>query len=179
MNDLIIILLIIVVTLLFLLVVYAPPRREKDPNEPKHEATRELRRGRQVQRTSPLRVFRSFFVALFGGDDPVKTFEGEQILHRTSRHWIVLLRRGFVPLLITLLAGGLAFYRFIGGQFIQPGVRRAGQFTVVEFILIALILAVLFFWQRSVSIRAKDKKKQKSTLGIEFLPNLPYLFGVV
>src|SRR3954469_14649786 len=167
MSDLIIVLLIIVVTILFLLEVYAPPRREHNPNEPKLEESKEQRHARQVQRTSPLKAFRSFLVALFGGEDPVKTFEGEPILHRTSRHWIVLLMRGFVPLLITVLAGGLALYRFIGGQFIQPGVRRAGQFTVVEFILIALILAVLFFWQRSASIRAKDKNKQKSTLGIE------------
>jgi len=178
MSDLIIILLIIVVTIIFLLEVYAPPRREKNPNEPKHEAIKEQRHARQVQRTSPLKAFRSFLVALFGGDDPVKTFEGELILHRTGRHWIVLLMRGFVPLLITLLAGTLAIYRFVGGTFIQPGVRRAGQFTVVEFILIALILVVLFFWQRSAGLRAKDKKKKKPTLGIEFLPELPYLFGV-
>jgi len=177
MSDLIIILLIIVVTILFLLEVYAPPRREHNPNEPKPEAGKEPHRARQVQRTSPIKVFRSFLVALFGGDDPVKTFEGEEILHRTSRHWIVLLMRGFVPLLITLLSGALAFYRFIGGTFIQPGVRRAGQFGPVEIILVALIAAVLFFWQRSAAIRAKNKKK-KSTLGIEFLPELPYLFGV-
>jgi hypothetical protein len=178
MSDLIIILLIIVVTIIFLLEVYAPPRREHSPNEPKLEATKELRHARQVQRTSPLRAFRSFLVALFGGDDPVKTFEGEPILHRTGRHWIVLLMRGFVPLLIALLMGVLAIYRFVGGTFIQPGVRRAGQFTVVEFILVALILVVLFFWQRSAGIRARDKKKKKPTLGIEFLPELPYLFGV-
>src|SRR5215207_5961481 len=142
MSDLIIVLLIIIVTILFLLEVYAPPRREKNPNEPKHEAIREPRRARQVQRVNPLKVFRSFTVALFGGDDPVKTFEGEQILHRTGRHWIMLLIRGFVPFLIVLLVGGL------------------------------------IFWQRSTAIRAKDKKKPKPTLGIGFLPELPYIFGV-
>jgi hypothetical protein len=177
MSDLIIILLIVVVTILFLLEVYAPPRREHNPNEPKHEEHRELRHARQVQRTSPLRAFRSFMAALFGGDDPVKTFEGEEIIHRTGRHWIVLLIRGFVPLLIALLAGALAVYRFIGGTFIRPGVRRAGQIGPVEIILVTLIIAVLFFWQRSAAIRAKDKKK-KPTLGIEFLPELPYLLGV-
>ena len=176
MSDLIIILLIIIVTIIFLLEVYAPPRREHNPNEPKHEAIQEHRPARQVQRTSPLKVLRGFIVALFGGDDPVKTFEGEPILHRTGRHWIVLLIRGFVPLLIALLAGGLAFYRFTGGTFIRPGVRRAGQFGLVEIILVALIMVVLFFWQRSARIRAKDKKKP--TLGIMFLPDLPYLFGV-
>src|SRR3954469_22899742 len=124
MSDLIIVLLIIVVTILFLLEVYAPPRREHNPNEPKLEESKEQRRARQVQRTSPLKAFRSFLAALFGGDDPIKTFEGEQILHRTSRHWIVLLIRGFVPLLIVLLTGALAFYRFIGGTFIRAGVRR-------------------------------------------------------
>ena len=178
MSDLIIILLIIVVTIIFLLEVYAPPRREKNPNEPKHEAIKEQRHARQVQRTSPLKAFRGFLVVLFGTDDPVKTFEGEEILHRTSRHWIVLLMRGFVPLLIAVLAGALAIYRFIGGTFIRPGVRRGGQFTIVEVLLVALILAVLFFWQRSAGLRAKDKKKKKSTLGIDFLPDLPYLFGV-
>jgi hypothetical protein len=178
MSDLIIILLIIVVTILFLLEVFAPPRREHNPNEPNTEAPREPHRGRLVQRTSPIKVFRSFLAALFGGDDPDKTFEGEEILHRSSRHWIVLLMRGFVPLLIMLLSAALAFYRFIGGTFIQPGVRRAGQFGPVEIILVALIIAVLFFWQRSAALRAKDKKKKKPTLGIEFLPELPYLFGV-
>jgi hypothetical protein len=178
MNDFIIILLIIVVTILFLLEVYAPPRREHNPNEPKHVAPMEHRHARQVQRTSPARAFRSFLATLFGGDDPIKTFEGEQILHRASRHWIVLLMRGFVPLIIAVLAGALAIYRFIGGTFIQPGVRRAGQIGPVEFILVALIIAVLFFWQRSAALRAKDKKKKKPTLGIEFLPELPYLFGV-
>src|SRR5215207_6100747 len=178
MSDLIIVLLIIIVTILFLLEVYAPPRREKNPNEPKHEAIREPRRARQVQRVNPLKVFRSFTVALFGGDDPVKTFEGEQILHRTGRHWIMLLIRGFVPFLIVLLAGGLAFYRFIGGTFIRPGVRRSGQFGPVEIILVVLIVVVLIFWQRSTAIRAKDKKKPKPTLGIGFLPELPYIFGV-
>src|SRR5699024_10389257 len=39
-------------------------------------------------------------------------------------------------------------------------------------------IAVLFFWQRSAAMRAKDKKKKKPTLGIEFLPDLPYLFGI-
>src|SRR5512133_248871 len=117
MSDLIIILLIIVVTIIFLLEVYAPPRREHDPNEQKLEATREHRHARQVQRTSPLKAFRGFLVALFGGDDPVKMFEGEPILHRTGRHWIVLLMRGFVPLLIALLTGVLAIYRFVGGTF--------------------------------------------------------------
>src|SRR6476659_10015656 len=115
MSDLIIILLIIVVTILFLLEVYAPPRREKNPNEPKVEVVRGPHHARQVQRTSPMRAFRSFVAALFGAEDPVKTFEGEPILHRTGRHWIVLLIRGFVPLLIALLAATLAFYRFIGG----------------------------------------------------------------
>jgi hypothetical protein len=176
MSDLIIILLIIVVTILFLLEVYAPPRREHNPNQPEHGASTEQRHARHVQRTSPLKAFRSFLAALFGGDDPVKTFEGEPILHRTGRHWMVLLIRGFVPLLIALLAGAVAIYRFIGGTFIRPGVRRAGQFTIVEFILVAMILAVLFFWQRSASFRAKNKKKP--TLGIGFLPDLPYLFGV-
>src|SRR3982750_3445651 len=115
MNDFIIILLIFVVTILFLLEVYAPPRREHNPNEPTHEAPKEHGSARQVQRTSPIRVFRIFLAALFGGDDPEKTFEGEEILHRTSRHWIVLLQRGIVPLMIALLAGALAVYRFIGG----------------------------------------------------------------
>src|SRR5215212_7220011 len=178
MSDLIIILLIIVVTILFLLEVYAPPRREQNPNEPRLEQIKGHRHARQVQRTSPIKAFRGFVATLFGGDHPVKTFEGEQVLHRTTRHWIVLLIKGFVPLLITLLAGALAFYRFIGGTFIRAGVRRAGQFGPVEIILVALIVVVLFFWQRSAGMRAKDKKKKKSALGIDFLPELPYLFGV-
>ena len=173
MSDLIIVLLIIVVTLLFLLEAYAPPRREKNPNEPKHEASTEHRHARHVQRTSPRKAFRSFLAALFGGDDSVKSFEGEPILHRTGRHWIVLLMRGFVPLMVLVVAGGLAVYRLIGGTFVRPGVRRAGQFGVVEILLVALIICVLFFWHRNAARRAKTKNTT-STL----LYNLPYLFAV-
>jgi len=175
MSDFDIILLIIVVTILFLLEVYAPPRREHDPNAPKHETIREHRHARQVQRTSPARAFRGFFVALFGGDHPVKMVDDQPVLHRTSRHWIVLLRRGFVPLAIMLLASALAFYRLIGGTFIQPGVRRAGQFGLIEIMLLALIIVVLFFWYRTAGIRAKEKK---ATFGTAFLANLPYVLAV-
>src|SRR5213596_3164313 len=104
MSDLIIFLLIIVVSVLFLLLAFAPPRRERDPNEKKEGRHRHSKRKRQVRRTSTLRVLRDFIGALFG-DEREKTFEGEPIVHRTRRHWVVLLIRGFGPALVGGLVG--------------------------------------------------------------------------
>src|SRR5882724_3048826 len=121
MNDLIIFLLIILVTIGFMMIVYAPLRREHDPNERREGARTEQRRRRQVRRTSPLRVLRDFISALLGEEDETM-FEGESIVHRTRRHWVVLLIRGFGPAVVALIFGLLAIYRWSGGTFVAAGI---------------------------------------------------------
>src|SRR5262249_59871957 len=100
MPGLSIIALIIVVTIAFLLIVYAPPRREHAPGAKPVEEKPPASRPREPKRKSST------------------TFEGEPVLHKSYRHWIVLLVRGLVPLLIVAFCGGLALYRWIGGQFL-------------------------------------------------------------
>src|SRR5262249_37404089 len=100
------------------------------------------------------------------------TFEGESILQRTRRHWVVLLIRGFVPILLILSLGGLALFRWSGGTFIEPQVRAGGEFGIVDIVIVALIGLLLYFWYRSATARAKAKKSS-------FWASLPYLFGVM
>jgi hypothetical protein len=176
MSDLIIFLLILLVTIGFVMIVYAPPRREHEPNEKKETARIEQRRKSQVRRTSPLRVLRDFISALLGEEDET-TFEGEHIVHRTRRHWVVLLIRGIGPAAVALLFGLLALYRWSGGTFVAAGIRTPGEFGPVELALIVLIVALLYLWQRSTRRRAKDKKK-KASFGLAYLPDLPYLLGI-
>jgi hypothetical protein len=86
--------------------------------------------------------------------------EGEQILHYTRRHWILLLRRIFLLALVAGLTLGLAFYRAIGGQFFASEVGAPGQ--LLDFsnvIFLALIAALALAWQRRNQAAAKKKQK--------------------
>ncbi|HNP73316.1 MAG TPA: PH domain-containing protein [Kouleothrix sp.] len=85
--------------------------------------------------------------------------EGEQILHYTRRHWILLLQRIFIPLLIAALTFGLALYRLVGGQFFQRDVAPTGRLVdVINIFFLALIGGLLFVWFRGNSDPKKKKK---------------------
>src|SRR5262249_38869147 len=139
--------------------VYAPPRREHAPGAKPVEEKPPESRPREPKRKSST------------------TFEGEPVLHKTYRHWIVLLVRGFVPLLIAAFFGGLAFYRWIGGQFIVTDVTPTGQISGADVLLALLIAVTLFLWRRSAVRRAKNKK-YKPPFGIQSLPDISYLVVV-
>src|SRR5690242_13343246 len=94
--------------------------------------------------------------------------EGEQILHVSRRHWIVLVRRGFIFALVFLIAAGLAIYRALGGQFFVSGVTLAGQLDLFNILLFVLIVLTLVLWQSG-----RNSKRKRA-----WLYNLPYLFGV-
>ncbi len=74
--------------------------------------------------------------------------EGEQILHLARRHWIVLVQRAIIPVLIAFGALGLALFRTIGGQFIVSGVTLGGQLDVINLILFGLIILLLVLWRQ-------------------------------
>jgi hypothetical protein len=94
--------------------------------------------------------------------------EGEQILHLARRHWVVLLQRAIIPVLIGLGALALAMFRAVGGQFVVSGVALGGQFDIFNLILFGLIILLVVLWQRG----ANPKKKRS------WLSGLPYIVGV-
>jgi hypothetical protein len=94
--------------------------------------------------------------------------EGEVELHRTSRHWIVLVRTNFIFALVFLSTLGLAIYRAIGGRFIVSGVTLEGQLDLFNIILFGLILVLVILWQRG------RKPKQKRGR----LYDVPYVIGL-
>jgi hypothetical protein len=94
--------------------------------------------------------------------------EGEQILHVTRRHWIILLRNSFLFGLLFLITAGLALYRAIGGRFIVSGVTLEGQLDIFNILLFGLIAGLALLWRRG------RKPKQKRAL----LYDLPYFFAI-
>jgi hypothetical protein len=48
----------------------------------------------------------------------IELTEGEEIIHVTARHWLVLFGRLVLPFIVIIFFGVLAFYRGIGGSFL-------------------------------------------------------------
>jgi PH (Pleckstrin Homology) domain-containing protein len=101
-------------------------------------------------------------------------YEDEEILHKTGRHWVVLVQRGFIVALAAGLTAGLAFYWAIGGSFIESDVGDVGRFDLTNIILIVLIGVLILLWQRQA--RRPVKGKQPSRFA--WLPDLPFILGV-
>ncbi|MBX0327484.1 PH domain-containing protein [Oscillochloris sp. ZM17-4] len=84
--------------------------------------------------------------------------EGEQILHVTGRHWIVLLTRLIGPVLGIIFFGGLAFYRSIGGSFLVTDTGEPVGFDFFNWLLIGVAMVLALLWT-SLWIRTSGKKK--------------------
>jgi hypothetical protein len=107
-------------------------------------------------------------------EDEREQYEGEDVLHRTGRHWVVLVQRGFVVALAAGLVAGLAFYRAIGGTFIESDVAEAGRFDLTNIVLIILIGVLVWLWQRQSRPPAKGKKPTRFST----LRDVPFLLGI-
>jgi hypothetical protein len=92
--------------------------------------------------------------------------EGERIIHYTRRHWIVLLARIGVPLVVAVLALGLALYRAVGGVFFAFGVGPSGRLADPSNLFSLVVIgAVLLWWLR----RSSKRKKAPSSLLLDTL----------
>ncbi|NOK60233.1 MAG: PH domain-containing protein [Chloroflexi bacterium AL-W] len=90
--------------------------------------------------------------------------EGEELLYTVRRHWILLLRNAFFPVMLGLGAALLALYRAVGGSFFVGSAESIGQFDILNGLFLIIILVLGVFWLR------RDRKKSK--LG------LPYIIGI-
>lgn len=97
--------------------------------------------------------------------------EGERIIYCARRHWIVLVLRGFIFLLIGVTAAALAIYRAVGGNFIVGGVVQEGQFDLLSIILLGLIALLALLWWVP---RLRNPKKPPR--GIPYLVGIALLF---
>ncbi|MEI7768454.1 MAG: PH domain-containing protein [Chloroflexales bacterium] len=86
--------------------------------------------------------------------------EGEEILHVTGRHWIVLVARLIVPVLSMLFFAGVAFYRSIGGGFLVTDTGVAVGFDLINWGLIGVEALLLLLWT-ALWVRTTGKKKPK------------------
>jgi hypothetical protein len=78
--------------------------------------------------------------------------EGEYEVFRGRRHWIELVQTGAIFLLITVVTGGLALFRALGGTFfvVRSG-ERAPLFDPLNLFLLALAGVMGFLWLRASS----------------------------
>lgn len=72
--------------------------------------------------------------------------DGEEILHVTGRHWIVLLTRMILPALGLLIFGGLAFFRAAGGSFLVRESDLPVGLDLLNWLLIFLTAGLLVIW---------------------------------
>ncbi|NTU84166.1 MAG: PH domain-containing protein [Chloroflexales bacterium] len=70
----------------------------------------------------------------------------EQIIHVTGRHYVVLLGRLVIPVLLLLLFGFLAFYRSIGGGFLVTETGAPTGFDPINVLLVGLMIALALAW---------------------------------
>ncbi len=90
--------------------------------------------------------------------------EGEQILHYARRHWLLLLQRVTVPLVIMILTLGVGLYRAAGGLFFPGNVGVPNRlFDISNIIFFGLLTVLLVLWLRS---NRDAKKKKKAWFGV-------------
>lgn len=96
--------------------------------------------------------------------------EGEQVLFYIRRHWILLLQRIIIPLLLSGLTIGIGMYRAVGGLFLASEVGPSGRLIDLSNIFyFALILGLAFLWYRRNEKNAKSKSKARLPLIIDWL----------
>lgn len=97
--------------------------------------------------------------------EAIDLVEGEQILHVTGRHWVILLGRLIPPFLGIAFFGGLASYRAIGGSFLVE-MSAPNQLDPVNWLLTAAVIVLLLFWTALWVRRPKNKRVPNLLLGI-------------
>jgi hypothetical protein len=85
--------------------------------------------------------------------------EGEEILHVTGRHWIILLARMVAPAICILIFGGLAIYRGIGGGFLVTDTGEPVGIDLLNWVLIGIVMVLLLLWTSFWLRSGKNKKK--------------------
>lgn len=86
--------------------------------------------------------------------------EGEFVIHYARRHWMLLLQRIIIPLLIASLTIALGAYRAAGGLFLTSDVGPQGRLLdPINFFYLALIVGLAYLWVRRSEQAAKKKSK--------------------
>lgn len=91
-------------------------------------------------------------------DIPLELDEGEEILFTSRRHWLLLLRDGGAPLIVAIGLFGLTGFRAVGGQFFVDVIPGSVPMDLWNWILVALMGALAYFWLRPVKGTAKNTK---------------------
>ena len=86
---------------------------------------------------------------------------GEEKIHETRTHWIVLLGRIIVPFLVTLFFVSWALYRGIGGTFLAAESRAPQGFDLISWILIVVVGLLVLIW---LVLWVRSRKERRTRL---------------
>ncbi|HEU5101104.1 MAG TPA: PH domain-containing protein [Roseiflexaceae bacterium] len=97
--------------------------------------------------------------------------EGERIIYYTRRHWVLLLIRVALPLLIAALLLSISFFLAIGGVFFAQDAAAQGRLVDPSNVIFLIMIGATLFWWTN-----RNTKKKKSS---DLFVNALALFAVL
>lgn len=116
---------------------------------------------------------------LWAPDLELELDEGETKIMTIRHHWMLLLRKGIIPVIIMLITGGIAFFRALGGGLITRDEDMAGQFDLANIVLIILLGLLIVFWVRGTDTKLGTKGKGRFKIRVGTLMQLAMLLLVL
>lgn len=108
-------------------------------------------------------------MAIWDPEIDLELDEGEEVLFISRHHWLLLIEDGIIPFIVLVVAGGLAFYRGIGGGLFGRDLAMAQQLDWVNILLLAVLAVLVVTWARGYDLNAKKKSKQKSAIDLSWV----------
>lgn len=99
-------------------------------------------------------------MAFWDPDVHLELDEGEQVLFMCRRHWILLFRKGIIPVLICIGALLMVLFRALGGAFFTYDPGLTGVIDPIGIALAIITVVLLFFWVRGADLQAAKAKKK-------------------
>lgn len=100
----------------------------------------------------------------------------EKSIYVCRHHWVMLLRDSLLPLGLACLVAALAYYRAIGGDFLELDVGTVGEVDLFNRFIIFLIVAILVVWFLLPMIMSNRRKTRQALIGLAALLSALFYF---
>lgn len=95
----------------------------------------------------------------------IKYEEDEFEICRVKRHWMILIFRTFVPMLVLLTSLGLMLFRLGGGDVLGTG-GAAGRFDTVSLLVVVVIIGLIIAHQLLLRRQPKKRARRWALIGV-------------
>lgn len=100
----------------------------------------------------------------------------EKSIHVCRHHWVMLLRDSLLPVGLAFMAAALAYYRAIGGDFLELDVGPVGEVDLFNRFIIFLIVAIFIVWFLLPMITSNRRKTRQALIGLAALLSALFYF---